>query len=368
MARLTASLVLFEPAPAITGTRPRTCWTTSPMTWCCSSCEKVALSPVVPHGTMPWVPSAMCQSTIFFKAAKSTLSSANGVTMATMLPLNCLAMSGSGPAGSSRGRVGKGKATVDSAAVGDDSARMPPFVALFGLGACALAVAVAVLPQMFAPGADSAALGGVLATRVLVQLGLLAMAVLIGCRLAPQVALRSHAARLAPRWNRREVGEALLAGVLVGMVVVGLSALLGTPTGDARIAVGPRALLRLELARAVHLGVFNELVMRWGAMSFLTLVVASARRRAARRAPRDRLVAAFAAAILETRAVPDPGPAGDLADRRGDGQPADDPLRPGGGVRLALRTVEPRGGDDRPGACRTCCWRWRVAGGVVAAR
>jgi hypothetical protein len=196
---------------------------------------------------------------------------------------------------------------VDSAAIGDDSAGMPPFVALFGLGACALAVAVAVLPQMFAPGADADALGGVLATRVLVQLGLLAMAVLIGCRLAPQVALRSHAARLAPRWNRREVGEALLAGVLVGMVVVGVTALLGTPTGDARIAVGPRAVLRLELARAVHLGVFNELVMRWGAMSFLTLVVASARRRRGPPSSSDRLVAAFAAAILETAPFLIPG-------------------------------------------------------------
>src|SRR3954462_13173215 len=92
---------------------------------------------------------------------------------------------GSGPAGSSRGRGGKGKATVDSAAVGDDSARMPPFAALFALGTCALAVAIAVLPQMFAPGAESDQLAGILAQRVLIQLGLLAMAVLIGCRLAP---------------------------------------------------------------------------------------------------------------------------------------------------------------------------------------
>src|SRR4051812_14656663 len=179
---------------------------------------------------------------------------------------------GSGPAGSSRGRVGKGKATVDSAAVGGHHARMPPFAALFALGTCALAIAIAVLPQMFAPGVDSEALGGAIAPRVAMQLGLLAMAVLIGCRLAPQVGLRSHVARLSPRWIRREVGEALLAGVLIGMVVVAVSALLGMGAGDARIAVGPRAVLRLELARAVQLGVFNELVMRWGAMSFLTLV------------------------------------------------------------------------------------------------
>jgi len=56
-----ASLVELEPAPAITGTRPPASLMHHSTTRLCSSWFTVGLSPVVPTGTRPWVPSAICQ-------------------------------------------------------------------------------------------------------------------------------------------------------------------------------------------------------------------------------------------------------------------------------------------------------------------
>src|SRR5262245_54007605 len=53
----------------------------------CSSCDKVGLSPVVPTGTSPLVPSAICQSTRPRKAFSSTEPLAKGVTSAVNEPL-----------------------------------------------------------------------------------------------------------------------------------------------------------------------------------------------------------------------------------------------------------------------------------------
>jgi hypothetical protein len=58
----TASAVLFEPVPATTGTRPPAVSTAISMTRLCSSALKVGDSPVVPTGTMPLLPSAICHS------------------------------------------------------------------------------------------------------------------------------------------------------------------------------------------------------------------------------------------------------------------------------------------------------------------
>src|SRR6202035_5393800 len=58
-----ASRVEFEPAPATTGTRPLTAATHHSTTCLCSAWLKVGLSPVVPTGTRPLVPSAICHST-----------------------------------------------------------------------------------------------------------------------------------------------------------------------------------------------------------------------------------------------------------------------------------------------------------------
>ena len=55
--------VSFEPAPATTGTRPAACSTVISTTRRCSSGVIVAASPVEPHGTRKWMPSAICQST-----------------------------------------------------------------------------------------------------------------------------------------------------------------------------------------------------------------------------------------------------------------------------------------------------------------
>src|SRR5437867_13213492 len=52
----------------------------------CSSCERVGLSPVVPTGTKPAVPSAICQSTRARKAFSSSAPLPKGVTNAVTEP------------------------------------------------------------------------------------------------------------------------------------------------------------------------------------------------------------------------------------------------------------------------------------------
>ena len=93
-ARSIASVVLFEPAPAMTGTRPLTCATTISTTRLCSSWESVGLSPVVPTGTSPVEPFSICQSTNARSAASSILPLLNGVTRAGIEPVRagCLVM------------------------------------------------------------------------------------------------------------------------------------------------------------------------------------------------------------------------------------------------------------------------------------
>src|SRR5258705_5469155 len=81
-----ASAVEFEPAPAITGTRPFACSTHHSTTCPCTSCDKVGLSPVVPTGTKPSVPSAICQSTRPRKAFSSSAPLPKGVTSAVNEP------------------------------------------------------------------------------------------------------------------------------------------------------------------------------------------------------------------------------------------------------------------------------------------
>ena len=51
-----ASAVEFDPVPAITGTRLLTALITRCTTSWCSLWSSVADSPVVPHGTIPFVP------------------------------------------------------------------------------------------------------------------------------------------------------------------------------------------------------------------------------------------------------------------------------------------------------------------------
>src|ERR1700744_2932679 len=81
-----ASLVELEPAPAITGTRPLASSMHHSTTRLCSSWLTVGLSPVVPTGTRPWVPSAICQLTSERKAASSPQPFLNGVTKAVNEP------------------------------------------------------------------------------------------------------------------------------------------------------------------------------------------------------------------------------------------------------------------------------------------
>ncbi|MEJ0041332.1 MAG: hypothetical protein WDM81_03590 [Rhizomicrobium sp.] len=58
-----ASSVELEPAPAMTGTRPLASSTQISITRMCSSWLSVGDSPVVPQGTRPWLPCAICQDT-----------------------------------------------------------------------------------------------------------------------------------------------------------------------------------------------------------------------------------------------------------------------------------------------------------------
>ena len=62
-------------------------WSTHHSTTClCSSCDSVGLSPVVPTGTRPLVPSAICQSTMSRNAFSSSEPFLNGVTSAVKEP------------------------------------------------------------------------------------------------------------------------------------------------------------------------------------------------------------------------------------------------------------------------------------------
>src|ERR1700748_1670485 len=77
-----ASLVELEPAPAITGTPPLAPSIHHSTTRLCSSWLTVGLSPVVPTGTRPLVPSEICQFTSERKAASSSEPFLKGVTKA----------------------------------------------------------------------------------------------------------------------------------------------------------------------------------------------------------------------------------------------------------------------------------------------
>ena len=91
------SWVAFEPAPAMTGTRPRTVSTTARTTSERSWAVRVTPSPVVPQGTMPSVPSASCHSVSSRSERKSTPPSFIGVTMATSDPWNRMGPPGGWP-------------------------------------------------------------------------------------------------------------------------------------------------------------------------------------------------------------------------------------------------------------------------------
>src|SRR5688572_23210664 len=84
-----ASRVLFDPAPAITGTFPAASSMQTSTTRLCSAWESVGDSPVVPTGTRPFVPSSICQETKLRKAFSSNApSSRNGVTSAVIEPFS----------------------------------------------------------------------------------------------------------------------------------------------------------------------------------------------------------------------------------------------------------------------------------------
>ena len=84
----TASAVAFEPAPAITGTRFLANCTVRRTTSACSSWLSVADSPVVPHGTSPSIPPAICASTSSSRPFLSIAPPRIGVTRAVMAPTN----------------------------------------------------------------------------------------------------------------------------------------------------------------------------------------------------------------------------------------------------------------------------------------
>ena len=80
------SLVELEPVPAITGIPPSTVFMVISTTFICSSWLRVADSPVVPHGTMQWVPESMCHWISALKPSSSNSPSLKGVIMATIAP------------------------------------------------------------------------------------------------------------------------------------------------------------------------------------------------------------------------------------------------------------------------------------------
>lgn len=81
-----ASRVALEPAPAMTKARPAATLTVVRITASASSSLSVAASPVVPTGTSPVTPAAICASISFSSAGVSTAPSRNGVTRAVKTP------------------------------------------------------------------------------------------------------------------------------------------------------------------------------------------------------------------------------------------------------------------------------------------
>jgi hypothetical protein len=86
-----ASRVELAPVPAMTGTRLRVSSTTTLMTRMCSSWVRVGDSPVVPTGTRPSMPAAICSPTSRRKASSSSAPPRNGVTSAVITPVNMAA-------------------------------------------------------------------------------------------------------------------------------------------------------------------------------------------------------------------------------------------------------------------------------------
>src|SRR5207249_10006858 len=76
------------PPPALLCARPLASSRHHSPTRFCSSWRKVGLSPVVPTGPRPWVPSAICQLTRPRMAASSSEPFLNGVTKAVNEPRN----------------------------------------------------------------------------------------------------------------------------------------------------------------------------------------------------------------------------------------------------------------------------------------
>src|SRR5690606_32373857 len=88
--RSIASAVLLDPVPAITGTRPAAVAMHSSTTRLCSAWVSVGDSPVVPTGTSPCEPWAICQSTNASKLSSSIEPFRIGVIRAVSDPLNMI--------------------------------------------------------------------------------------------------------------------------------------------------------------------------------------------------------------------------------------------------------------------------------------
>ena len=120
-------MVEFDPAPAITGTRPRACSTHHSTTCMCSSWDSVGLSPVVPTGTRPLVPSAICQSTRSRNAFSSREPFLNGVIeRGKRSPKRCL-----GSHDTVLGRAVRRRVPIDIAYGGATKGPLQPKAALF---------------------------------------------------------------------------------------------------------------------------------------------------------------------------------------------------------------------------------------------
>src|SRR2546430_1103212 len=72
----------------MTGTLPFATWTVWAISSRCSSPVRVATSPVVPHGTSAFEPSAICHSTNSANVSSATRPPENGVTSAGIEPKN----------------------------------------------------------------------------------------------------------------------------------------------------------------------------------------------------------------------------------------------------------------------------------------
>jgi CAAX prenyl protease-like protein len=149
------------------------------------------------------------------------------------------------------------------------------FLSLVALGL----IGVASLPLVMLPTLRFLVRNGQapgMSIETLVALSLIQPALLLiagaaaGATLAPSLGLASHVAKVNTRGPFvREVPLAVVTGLMAGLVIVGLDLALFRHTAPASVTMSTRAIVDGLLGGVLYGGLSEEIMMRWGLMSFV---------------------------------------------------------------------------------------------------